>query len=121
MDYSIYDLGEFKDKGKQETTTAETSGINLSLLGLIPIADVGYFYGRAGIMFWQADYERFDPEVTESDEDGIDFTYGAGFAWQFSEHYDVRFEYERLHELGNDFVAGGSAVDVFNIAGTVYF
>ena len=118
---AYYDLGTFRNKGFAATTTAETSGLNLSVLGIIPVSSYGFFYGRAGVMLWQADYQRIDANIVSSDEDGTDFTYGAGFAWQIDKQYDLRFEFERLHDLGNDFVPGGSGIDVFNIAGTIYF
>ena len=49
------------------------------------------------------------------------FTYGAGFAFLFGGQYDFRIEYERLHELGDDFIPGGEAVDVLSFGGTIYF
>ena len=87
----------------------------------------GYFYGKAGYMRWNADYTHTGTHTGthsginsgSSDEDGSDFTYGAGFAFTFSEDYDFRIEYERLNDLGDDFVAGGAPIEVLYFAGSI--
>ena len=121
LEIAYHDLGKLRDKGTINSTTAESQGVNLSLLGIIPVSDLGYFYGKAGYMWWEADYTRSGNNPKTSDESNTDFTYGAGFAFTFSEDYDFRIEYERLNELGDDFVAGGSAVTVLYFAGSINF
>ena len=117
---AYYDLGTFRNKGFAATTTAETSGLNLSILGTIPVSSYGFFYGRAGVILWQADYQRIDANIVSSDEDGTDFTYGAGFAFTFSEKYDFRIEYERLNELDDNFTPGGAPISSLNFSASVY-
>jgi len=80
----------------------------------------GYFYGKAGYMWWDAEYSSSNSTKT-SDESGGDFTYGAGFAFTFSPDYDFRIEFERLNELGDDFTHGGAEVVVLYFAGNVNF
>jgi OOP family OmpA-OmpF porin len=121
VELGYYDLGKLKNKGSLVTTTAESQGFNLSLLGMIPVQNVGFFYGKAGAMVWEADYTRIGTNITTSSGSGTDFTYGAGFAYRIGNNYDFRIEYERLNELGNDYVGGGSTISVFNFAGTIYF
>jgi OOP family OmpA-OmpF porin len=120
VEFAYYDLGKLTNKGTLVTTSAQTQALNLSLLGIIPLTDVGYFYGKAGVTATDTDITRSGADTGSSSESGSDFSYGAGFAYTFGK-YDFRIEYERLYELGDDFVPGGSAVTVLNFAGTIYF
>jgi OOP family OmpA-OmpF porin len=120
VEFAYYDLGKLTNKGTFVTTSAQTQALNLSLLGIIPLTGVGYFYGKAGVTAKDTDITRSGADTGSSSESGSDFSYGAGFAYTFGK-YDFRIEYERLYELGDDFVPGGSAVTVLNFAGTIYF
>ena len=123
VELAFHDLGKIRNEGFSESTTAETQGINLSLLGIIPVSEFGFFYGKAGYMAWNADYTRNSgsDSSSRSDEDGSDFTYGAGFAFTFSPDYDFRIEFERLNDLGDDFVPGGAPIEVLYFAGSIKF
>jgi len=121
IEIAFHDLGKLRNEGFSESTTAETQGINLSLLGIIPVSEYGFFYGKAGYMTWSADYTRNNVSSSRSDEDGSDFTYGAGFAFTFSADYDIRIEFERLNDLGDDYVPGGAPIEVLYFAGSINF
>ena len=121
VEIAFHDLGKLRNESLKESTTAESQGVNLSLLGIIPVSDFGYFYGKAGYMAWSADYTRNGATSSQSNEDGSDFTYGAGFAFTFSPDYDFRIEYERLNDLGDDFVPGGAPLEVLYFAGSINF
>lgn len=120
FEISFQDLGKIRDREGSLTTTAESEGFNFSLHGIIPVADVGYFYGKAGYMLWDTEYTRIDSSVERIDDDGGDFTYGVGFAFMFDEQYDFRIEFERLNELGDEFVPGGDSITVFSFGGSIY-
>ena len=121
FEIAYHDLGKLRNEGLTESTTAESQGVNLSLLGIIPVSDFGFFYGKAGYMAWSADYTRNGASSTRSDEDGADFTYGAGFAYTFSPDYDFRIEFERLNDLGDDYVPGGAPLEVLYLSGSIKF
>jgi OOP family OmpA-OmpF porin len=121
FEISYQELGKLTDKGLSVTTTAETSGINLSLHGIIPVEHLGYFYGKMGMMAWDTDYVRIDTSTTRSNDSGTDFTFGAGFAFTFAEQYEFRIEFERLNELDDNFTPGGSYITVFSFGGTINF
>lgn len=123
LEISFQDLGKLDDKRFSTTTTAESSGINISLLGIIPIENTGFFYGKIGVIASQADYTLIDSSgnITRSDDDDTGLSYGAGFAFMFKEKYDVRIEFERLNELNDDFTPGGAYVTVLFIGGTIYY
>ena len=119
LEIAYHDLGKLRDKNFSSSTTAESDGINLSLLGIIPTSELGYFYGKVGYMWWDADYTYSGNNTITTSESGNDLTYGAGFAFTFSPDYDFRIEIERLNEFGDDFKGGGSAVTVLYITGTI--
>ena len=121
IEAAYYDLGTIKNKGSLVTRTASTDGFNLSVLGIIPVSGLGFFYGKAGVMAWEADYTRTDSTTSRSSDDGTDFTYGAGFAFVFEDKYEFRIEYERLNELGDEYTSGGTPLSTFNFAGSIYF
>jgi len=120
VEIAYHDLGKLSEKGLYGSTTAESDGINLSLLGIIPVSDQGYFYGKVGYMRWDADYSSSYNTKT-SDESGTDLTYGIGFAFTVNPDFDFRIEIERLNEFGDDFTHGGAEVLVMYFAGNVNF
>ena len=121
FEISFQDLGKLNKKNGATTTTAQTTGLNLSLLGIIPTETLGYFYGKAGIMAWDTDYTRTDTLITSSSDDGTDFTFGVGFAFAFDQKYEFRIEFERLNELDDNYTPGGSYITVFSFGGTINF
>ena len=120
FEIAYLDLGKLDNERGTFTTTAETTGINFSLLGIIPLESVGYLYGKAGVMAWETDYTR-DDTTTTSNDDGTDFTFGLGFAWAFQNRYEFRIEYERLNELDDNYNSGGSYITNFSLGGNISF
>lgn len=118
LEISYQELGKLTDNQPGLTTTAESSGLNLSLHGIIPVG-IGFFYGKVGVMAWETDYRRVATSTTRISDDGSDFTFGAGFAFEFDEKYELRLEFERLNELDDNFTPGGSYITVFSIGGTI--
>jgi OOP family OmpA-OmpF porin len=121
FEVSFQDLGKLTDDQGLVTTTAESSGLNFSLHGIIPVSELGYFYGKAGFMAWETDYTRVGTSTTRTSDDGTDFTFGAGFAFAFAEKYEFRVEFERLNELDDNFTPGGSYITVISFGGTINF
>ena len=122
IEIAYLDLGRLRDKDGNRTSVAESEGVNLSLLGIIPTGEIGYFYGKAGVMASETTITRENRDNKRTfEEDSTDFTYGAGYAFTFGDKYDFRFEIERLNDLSSDFVPGGDAITAFNFGGTIYF
>jgi OOP family OmpA-OmpF porin len=120
FEISYQDLGKLRKTDFNLTTTAESEGINFSLLGIIPFGDFGFLYGKAGYMMSETRYTRIDTGTTVVDDDSDDFTYGVGYAFLFDNRYDLRIEYERLNDLTDAYVAGGSSITVLSFGGTIY-
>ncbi|MGB5326844.1 MAG: outer membrane beta-barrel protein [Gammaproteobacteria bacterium] len=122
FEVTYLDLGNLDNDRGLVTTTAETTGFNFSLLGIIPFDDFGYLYGKAGLMAWQTDYTRDEAGTkTSSDDDGTDFTFGIGFAFSIQDKYELRLEFERLNELDDSFDSGGAYITNFTLAGGINF
>jgi hypothetical protein len=120
FEVAYLDLGKLDNDRGLVTTTAETTGFNFSLLGIIPIENTGYLYGKVGFMAWETDYTRSDTSTT-IDDDGTDFTFGIGFAWAFQNRYEFRIEFERLNELDDNFNSGGSYITNLTFGGNIRF
>jgi hypothetical protein len=120
FEVAYLDLGKLDNDRGFVTTTAETTGFNFSLLGIIPIENTGYLYGKVGFMAWETDYTRSDTSKT-IDDDGTDFTFGIGFAWAFQNRYEFRIEFERLNELDDNFNSGGSYITNLTFGGNIRF
>lgn len=122
FEIAYLDLGKLDNKRGIGTTTAETTGFNFSLLGIIPVVNSGYFYGKAGLMAWKTDYKRVDDTTTTtSDDDGTDFTFGIGYAFAIKDRYEFRIEFERLNELDDNFNSGGSYITNLSLGGNIRF
>ena len=121
VEVSYQDLGRLrKDRGSFDTI-AESEGINLSLIGIIPVGEAAFFYGKAGYILSDTTYTRVENGVTtKTDDDGSDFTFGAGFGFRFNRKYDLRAEFESLNDLSDDYVPGGDTITSFSIGGTIY-
>jgi outer membrane immunogenic protein len=122
FEVTYLDLGKLDNDRGLVTTTAESTGFNFSLLGIIPFDDFGYLYGKVGFMAWQTDYTRADNgSKTSSNDDGTDFTYGLGYAFSIQDKYELRLEFERLNELDDNFDSGGAYITNFSLTGGINF
>jgi OOP family OmpA-OmpF porin len=121
VEISYQDLGRLrKDRGSFDAI-AESEGFNLSLLGIIPLGEVAFAYGKAGYMLSDTRYSRVEGDVTtKTDDQRSDFTFGAGFGFRFNHKYDLRAEFESLNDLTDDYVPGGDTITSFSIGGTIY-
>lgn len=121
VEVSYQDLGLLTNKGSTITSTAESSGINVSLLGIIPVMEVLDLYGKMGWMVWDTDYARFGAINDTLADDGTDFTFGAGLSWRLEDKYQLRMEFERLNKLGNEYTTGGANISVWSFGGAIHF
>jgi len=121
IEISYQDLGRLRKDQVGFDTIAESEGINISLVGMIPVGELSFFYGKAGYMLSDTRYTRVDSGgSTYSNDDSGDFTFGAGFAFRFDHKYDFRVEFESLNDLNDDYIPGGDTVTSFSLGGTIY-
>ena len=121
LEIAYHDLGRLSDKSTSATSIADSEGINLSIHGIIPVMENMAIYGKIGTMAWDTRYTRIGTSTVSSTDQGTDFTFGAGFYMQWDDKYQLRFEFERLNELGNEFVPGGSDITLWSLGGAIHF
>lgn len=104
----------------------ETSGITVSALGVWPLSYRWEVYGRAGALFSTNDFNAFYDDVEQSprraefSENDVDVLAGIGTSYNFLEIYDVRLEFQRIFDAGDE-TTGEADVDVISIGVTVVF
>ena len=106
------DLGEFTAHSTVTSPSAgivdssiETDAWTISALGILPLGDSFSLFGRVGVNLWSADISATGSGggVTASasdDDDGTDWVYGVGAAWNFTNNLSLRGEWER-YDLGD--------------------
>lgn len=121
IEASFQDLGRLRNDRVTFDSIAESEGLNVSLVGIIPFNEFSFMYGKFGYMASSTRYQQVDAGgTTVSEDDRGDFTYGAGFAFRFAHKYDVRAEFESLNDLTGDYAPGGDTITSFSIGGTIY-
>lgn len=110
--------GAYTDLGKftaHSTITAPGAGIvdteikanawTISALGILPLGDSFSLFGRVGVNLWSTDISATGSgtggtaSASESD-DGTDWVYGVGAAYNFTNNLSLRGEWER-YDLGD--------------------
>ncbi len=51
LEISFQDLGKLRDKEGSLTTTADSEGVNFSIIGIIPVTRVGFFLWQSRVHF----------------------------------------------------------------------
>lgn len=75
-------------------TEFETDGFDLSAMGILPVGESFDLFAKAGYFIWDLEGNANNGGVIERVEnDGEDFTYGAGAQWNPG-NFGVRAEYQ---------------------------
>ena len=105
---------------------AETAGITVAALGVWPLSYRWEVFGRAGAMFSSNDFRVFyndvtqDPRRDQYSESDVDFLAGVGTSFNFLEIYDLRLEYQRIFDAGDE-TTGEGDTDLVSVGITVVF
>lgn len=78
-----------------------TSGLNLSVLGRLPLNDTFSLHARVGIASYDVDTEIFayspvSQERFEDSDSSEDLSYGVGAAFNLTSSFELRAEYEAV-------------------------
>jgi OOP family OmpA-OmpF porin len=110
-------IGDLATLGIEADVAIDVSGFDLYLTGTVPLGEMFYFYGKVGMMSWDADLAvtlREDNGAggvittmdsgSESDED---VGFGGGFGFNFGDNASVRVEYVTIDisDADGDFVS----------------
>jgi hypothetical protein len=109
----------------QTNFTADTSGLGISVLGILPLSFRWEVYGRGGVLIATNDLDIFlsDGVGRASDstsESSTDLFGGVGLSFSFAEIYQARVEFQRVFDAGDE-VTGEGDVDLISLGITVTF
>ena len=105
--------------------TADTSGLGISALSILPLGYRWEVYGRGGILIATNDLDIFLNDGTGQlgdtiSESSTDLLGGVGISFSFAEIYQARLEYQRVFDAGDE-VTGEGDVDLISLGITVTF
>lgn len=103
----------------------ETSGITVAALGVWPLSYRWEVYGRAGVLFASNTASQYYADVQgpgrrELSENSVDMLAGIGTSFNFLEIYDLRLEYQRVFDAGDEAIGEGDA-DTISVGISVMF
>ena len=85
------DLGKVEDKSGEIVFRTKTTGLDLALLGMLPVGPIDLF-ARAGMIAWDSEFDIGD--IGNTDE-GTDFMWGLGGAFRLG-GLGIRLEWEQF-------------------------
>ena len=93
VELSYIDLGE----GGANGGTTKVRGLNLSLIGNIPLGEQFNIYGKVGGTYGETrtSVSPLAVGVPSGDEDGFAVSYGAGVQLDFNRNWAARLEWDR--------------------------
>jgi len=100
LEGSYINFGEAEDD-TAPVWTAEATGFNLAAVATLPITEQFDVFGKAGMLFW-------DAEISEegfgqfAEDDGSDLGFGFGASFNASEQVSVIAEYEMFEVADED-------------------
>jgi OOP family OmpA-OmpF porin len=99
----------------------DSSGFALSVLGILPIAEVWEVYARLGMYFGdtEAGVSVTVDDVTTPFSDSSseeEFFYGLGAGYTFNETWNFRVEYSIFQDIGDEDITGEADLDRFVFA-----
>jgi hypothetical protein len=105
--------------------TSNTTGLGVSVLGILPVSFRWEVYGRGGVLIATNDLDIFltDGVGRASDsisESSTDLFGGVGLSFSFAEIYQARLEFQRVFDAGDE-VTGEGDVDLISLGITVTF
>lgn len=103
-------IGDLVADGVEADLDIDVSGIDLSLVGTLPIGETFFAFGRVGLISWDADLDAVittddgeggtTTETLSSSDSGEDPMYGAGFGMNLGDNASARVEYT-FYDIGD--------------------
>ena len=89
---------QYVEFGSPEADDVEVDLVDFAVygIGVLPVGDHFEFFGKAGYGKWDIEIDDTSLADLDGSESEWDFTYGAGLAVIFGEHFGFRLEYERF-------------------------
>jgi opacity protein-like surface antigen len=110
----------------QQNIDSSTSGIALSALGILPLSYRWEVYARGGVLISNSTETIFITDGLGSErfrgsKSGVDLTAGAGISFSLVEIYNIRLEYQRVFDAGDDATLDEADVDMATLNISVSF
>ncbi len=106
LELGYLDMGNINRGGG----TTQAHGINLSLIGKVPLSPTWGLFGKVGSTYGRTSVSSIPGSgVTSGDEDGFGLSLGAGVSFDFSDRWSAVLQWER-----HDFKFFGSGRDNVN-------
>ena len=107
LELSWVDLGKASYSGRFGALnvtggSVETSGLNFSAVGTLPLGSNFALFGKIGFFAWESDASDVTGGLPFSGtEDGTDVSYGIGASFNFTKNLSMRAEWERFKAVGD--------------------
>jgi hypothetical protein len=103
-----------------------TSGIALSALGILPLSYRWEIFARGGVLIANSEESVFitdgiNSQKLRATQSSFDLFAGAGVSCSLAEIYNIRLEYGRVFDAGDDKVLDAADVDMLTLNVTVSF
>jgi hypothetical protein len=111
----------------QKNIDSGTSGIQLSVLGILPLSYRWEVYARGGVLIANNTESVFvidelgNPGKLRGTKSGFDLLAGTGISFSLAEIYSVRLEYQRVFDAGEEDTLDEANVDMATLNVTVSF
>lgn len=111
----------------QKNIDSGTSGIQLSALGILPLSYRWELYARGGALIANSTEDVFviddlgTPGRIRVNQSGFDLLAGVGISFSLVDIYNVRLEYQRVFDAGEDETLDAADVDLATLNVTVSF
>ena len=107
LELSWVDLGKASYSGRFGALnvtggSVETSGLNFSAVGTLPLGSNFALFGKIGFFAWESNASDVTGGFPFSGtEDGSDVSYGIGASFNFTKNLSMRAEWERFKAVGD--------------------
>lgn len=111
----------------QKNIDSSTSGIQMSVLGILPLSYRWEIYARGGALIANSTEDVFviddlgTPGRIQVNQSGFDLLAGVGISFSLVDIYSVRLEYQRVFDAGEDETLDAADVDLATLNVTVSF
>jgi hypothetical protein len=111
----------------QQNIDSSTSGIQLSALGILPLTYRWEVYARGGVLISNNTESIFvlddlgNSGKLRSTKSGFDLLAGVGISFSLAEIYNLRLEYQRVFDAGDDATLDEADVDLMTLNVSVSF
>jgi OmpA-OmpF porin, OOP family len=121
VEFGYIDLGRgtmsLSGPGVGGTANWEATGLNLSLVGTLPVNNEFGVLGRIGIFRWDLDFNVSGIGGSASGSaSGTDLTYGVGVKYDFNKTTGMRAEWEKFKDVGDENETGQGDIDLLSLS-----